>query len=238
VATLGLEGGGKRGEMKKILLIDHLDVDLIALLKYTLDKEGFHLIAHPTGENAVELCSRERPDVILLNITLPGADGLEICQTLRNHPELCSTPIIFITERRAQSDCIRGLEIGANDYIVKPFFVREVVARIKVQLRRPVEKSSLLRVGELELDRMRCRVWQSGKELSLTATEFRLLEYMMDRAGTVFSRQQLMNAVWANHHDVSDRSVDVYVFRLRRKLGADPQNSPVIRFPARLWIHF
>jgi DNA-binding response OmpR family regulator len=153
----------------------------------------------------------------------------EICQRLRSHPAQCSTPIIFISARLAEGDCIRGLELGANDYIIKPFFPREVIARIKVQLRRPVvERTSLLRVGELELDRMRRRVWRSRKELSLTANEFRLLEYLMDRAGMVFSRQ-LVDAVWSNHHEVSDRSVDVYVFRLRRKLGRDPGNPPVIR---------
>jgi two-component system phosphate regulon response regulator PhoB len=214
--------------MKKILIIED-DVKLIELLKCNLETEGFQSVAHQTGEDAIQRCDRERPDVILLDIMLPGADGLEICQRLRSHPELCSTPIILITAGRAESDCIRGLELGANDYIVKPFFLRELIARIKVQLRRPVEKSSLLRIGELELDRMRCRVWRSGTELSLTANEFRLLEYLMNRAGTVFSRQQLLNAVWSNRHDVSDRSVDVYVFRLRRKLGADPGNPPLIR---------
>jgi DNA-binding response OmpR family regulator len=214
--------------MKKILLIED-DVDLFALLKYNLEKEGFQLIGGHTGKGAVELCARERPDLFLLDIMLPDADGLEICKRLRSNPELRSTPIIFITARAAETDRIVGLELGANDYIVKPFFVREVVARIKVQLRRPLEAASLLKAGGLELDRVRCQVRLDGKDLSLTATEFRLLEYLMGRAGVVFSREQLLDAIWGNDRAVTDRTVDVYVLRLRQKLEADPANPQLIR---------
>jgi DNA-binding response OmpR family regulator len=214
--------------MKKILLIED-DVDLYALLKYNLEKEGFQLIGAHTGKGAVELCARERPDLILLDIMLPDADGLDICKRLRGHPELRSTPIIFITARAAETDRIVGLELGANDYIVKPFFVREVVARIKVQLRRPAEAGSVLKAGGLELDRVRCHVKLDGRELALTATEFRLLEYLMGRAGVVFSREQLLDAVWGNDRAVTDRTVDVYVLRLRQKLETDPGNPQLIR---------
>src|SRR5579871_2122265 len=138
--------------MKKILLIED-DVDLFALLKYNLEKEGFQLVGSHTGKGALELCARERADLIVLDIMLPDADGLDICKRLRGHPDLRSTPIIFITARAAETDRIVGLELGANDYIVKPFFVREVIARVKVQLRRPAEIASLLRAGFLELDR-------------------------------------------------------------------------------------
>ena len=214
--------------MKKILLIED-DVDLFALLKYNLEKEGFQLVGGLTGKGAVELCARERPDLVVLDILLPDADGLDICKRLRNHPELGSTPIIFITARAAETDRIVGLELGANDYIVKPFFVREVIARIKVQLRRPMETSSLLKAGSLELDRTRCQVRKGGKEILLTATEFRLLEYLMGRAGVVFSREQLLDAVWGNDRAVTDRTVDVYVLRLRQKLEPDPANPLLIR---------
>ena len=122
--------------MKKILLIED-DVDLYALLKYNLEREGFPLVGANTGKGAVELCVRERPDLIILDIMLPDSDGLDICKRLRSHSELSATPIIFITARASETDRIVGLELGANDYIVKPFFVREVIARIKVQLRRP-----------------------------------------------------------------------------------------------------
>lgn len=214
--------------MKKILLIED-DVDLFALLKYNLEKEGFQLVGGHTGKGAVDLCARERPDLIVLDIMLPDADGLDICKRLRSHAELRATPIIFITARAAETDRIVGLELGANDYIVKPFFVREVIARIKVQLRRPLETTSLLKAGSLELDRVRCQVRLDGKELSLTATEFRLLEYLMGRSGVVFSREQLLDAVWGNDRAVTDRTVDVYVLRLRQKLEADPTNPQLIR---------
>lgn len=214
--------------MKKILLIED-DVDLYALLKYNLEREGFQMTGSNTGKGAVELCIRERPDLIVLDIMLPDSDGLDICKRLRNHPEVGATPIIFITARASETDRIVGLELGANDYIVKPFFVREVIARIKVQLRRPSEAVSVLKAGGLELDRTRCQVRMNGRELSLTATEFRLLEFLMGRTGVVFSREQLLDAVWGNDRAVTDRTVDVYVLRLRQKLEAEPGNPHLIR---------
>ena len=214
--------------MKKILLIED-DVDLYALLKYNLEREGFQMTGANTGKGAIELCVRERPDLIVLDIMLPDSDGLDICKRLRNHPELNTTPIIFITARASETDRIVGLELGANDYIVKPFFVREVIARIKVQLRLPADSTAVLKAGGLELDRARCQVRINGKELSLTATEFRLLEFLMGRAGVVFSREQLLDAVWGNDRAVTDRTVDVYVLRLRQKLESEPGNPQLIR---------
>jgi len=214
--------------MKKIVLIED-DADLFSLLKYNLEKEGFRLLGGQTGKGVVELCARERPDLILLDIMLPDSDGLEICKRLRSHTELHATPLIFITARASETDRIIGLELGANDYIVKPFFVREMVARIKVQLRGPVETSLLLKGGGLELDRTRCQFRLDGKEVALTATEFRLLEHLMGRAGVVFSREQLLDAVWGHDRAVTDRTVDVYVLRLRQKLEADPANPRLIR---------
>jgi DNA-binding response OmpR family regulator len=160
---------------------------------------------------------------------LPDADGLDVCKRMRKHADLASVPVIFITARASEPDRIVGLELGANDYIVKPFFVREVIARIKVQLRRPNESVPLLKSGPLELDRARCQVRMNGKELALTATEFRLLEYLMGRAGVVFSREQLLDAVWGHDRAVTDRTVDVYVLRLRQKLESEPGNPQLIR---------
>jgi len=214
--------------MKKILLIED-DVDLYALLKYNLEREGYQMVGAHTGKGAVDLCARERPDLIVLDIMLPDSDGLDLCKRLRSHAEIGSTPIIFITARASETDRIVGLELGANDYIVKPFFVREVVARIKVQLRRPSDAAAVLKVGGLELDRTRCQVRLNGNELSLTATEFRLLEYLMGRAGVVFSREQLLDAVWGNDRAVTDRTVDVYVLRLRQKLESDEGAPQYIR---------
>jgi DNA-binding response OmpR family regulator len=214
--------------MKKIVLIED-DADLYALLKYNLEREGFQFAGSNTGKGALELCGRERPDLIMLDIMLPDSDGLDICKRLRAHAELAAIPIIFLTARASETDRIVGLELGANDYIVKPFFVREVIARIKVQLRKPSDAAGVMKAGNLELDRARCQVRLNGKELALTATEFRLLEFLMGRAGVVFSREQLLDAVWGNDRAVTDRTVDVYVLRLRQKLETEPGNPELIR---------
>src|SRR5689334_14689930 len=212
--------------MKKILLIED-DTDLFALLKYNLEKEGFSLTGSQTGRGAVDLCRQTRPDLILLDIMLPDSDGLDICNGIRNDPDLAATPIIFLTARGSETDRIVGLELGANDYVVKPFFVRELIARIKLQFRNQSATSRLLDAGGLELDRTSCQVRLNGNTLSLTATEFRLLEFLMTRPGVVFSREQLLNAVWGQDRAITDRAVDVYVLRLRQKVEQDSA-TPVL----------
>jgi DNA-binding response OmpR family regulator len=214
--------------MKKIALIED-DSDLYSLLKYNLEKEGFLLVGSQTGKGALELCRRERPDLILLDIMLPDSDGLDICKGIRSHPELTHIPVIFLTARASETDRIVGLELGANDYIVKPFFIRELIARIKIQFRGQATPSRVLKSGTLELDRTSCRVVLDGKSLSLTATEFRLLEFLMSRPGVVFSREQLLDAVWGHDRAVTDRTVDVYILRLRQKTETDPANPSLIR---------
>src|SRR6476469_7362234 len=164
--------------MRKIALIED-DSDLYALLKYNLEKEGFALVGSQTGRGAIDLCRRERPDLILLDIMLPDWDGLDICKGIRNHPELAHIPVIFLTARGSETDRIVGLELGASDYIVKPFFVRELIARIKLQFRPAVDPSRALKIGPIELDRASCRAKLNGAPLGLTATEFRLLDFMM-----------------------------------------------------------
>jgi DNA-binding response OmpR family regulator len=214
--------------MKKILLIED-DADLFALLKYNLEKEGYQTAGSQTGRGAVELCRRERPDLILLDIMLPDSDGLDICKGIRAHPELAHIPIIFLTARASETDRIVGLELGANDYIVKPFFVRELVARIKIQFRQQALPPRSLKAGALELDRTSCRVHLRGEPVGLTATEFRLLEFLMNRPGVVFNREQLLDSVWGQDRAVTDRTVDVYILRLRQKIEADPANPLYIR---------
>ncbi len=214
--------------MKKIVLIED-DADLFALLKYNLEKEGFTMVGSQTGKGAIELCRRERPDLILLDIMLPDSDGLDICKGIRSHSELAHIPVIFLTARASETDRIVGLELGANDYIVKPFFVRELIARIKIQFRGQTSASKLLKAGSLELDRSSCRVRLDNQPLSLTATEFRLLEFLMSRPGVVFSREQLLDAVWGHDRAVTDRTVDVYILRLRQKIETDPANPLLIR---------
>jgi DNA-binding response OmpR family regulator len=214
--------------MKKIVLIED-DSDLYALLKYNLEKEGFILAGAQTGRGALDLCRRERPDLVILDIMLPDSDGLDICKGIRAHPELANTPVIFLTARASESDRIVGLELGANDYIVKPFFIRELIARVKTQFRGQTPAAKLIRLGALELDRSSCRVRMNSQELTLTATEFRLLEYLMSRPGVVFSREQLLDAVWGQDRAVTDRTVDVYILRLRHKVEVDPANPLLIR---------
>ncbi|MBV9304271.1 MAG: response regulator transcription factor [Acidobacteriaceae bacterium] len=214
--------------MKKIVLFED-DADLYSLLKYNLEKEGFAFAGLQTGKGAIDFCRRERPDLILLDIMLPDSDGLDICKLIRRHQELANIPVIFLTARASETDRIVGLELGANDYIVKPFFIRELIARIKIQFRGQTTAARLLRAGNLELDRTSCRVRLDGALLTMTATEFRLLEFLMSRPGVVFSREQLLDAVWGHDRAVTDRTVDVYVLRLRQKIEVDPANPQFIR---------
>lgn len=214
--------------MRKIALVED-DADLYALVKYNLEKEGFSVVGSQTGRGVVDLFRRERPDLILLDIMLPDSDGLEICKAVRQHTELAHIPVIFLTARASETDRIVGLELGANDYIVKPFFVRELVARIKIQFRGQATASKVLKAAALELDRSRCEARLDGNLLTLTATEFRLLEFLMSRPGVVFSREQLLDAVWGHDRAVTDRTVDVYILRLRQKIESDPANPIFIR---------
>lgn len=215
--------------MKRIVLIED-DADLFSLLQYNLEKEGFTLTGMQTGKGAVEFCRQARPDLVLLDIMLPDSDGLEICKKLRQDPELANVPVIFLTARGSETDRIVGLEIGANDYVVKPFFVRELIARVKLQF-RSAERTSparMLAAGGLELDPASRQVRLHGASVGLTATEFRLLEYMMGHPGVVFSREQLLDAVWGLDRAITDRAVDVYVLRLRQKIEADPAAPTLI----------
>ncbi len=214
--------------MRKIALVED-DADLYALVKYNLEKEGFGVVGAQTGRGVLDLCRRERPDLILLDIMLPDSDGLEICKGIRQHPELAHIPVIFLTARASETDRIVGLELGANDYIVKPFFIRELIARVKIQFRGQTNVNRVLKAAALELDRSSCEVRLEGSLLTLTATEFRLLEFLMSRPGVVFSREQLLDAVWGHDRAVTDRTVDVYILRLRQKIEADPANPLLIR---------
>src|ERR1041385_2895087 len=160
--------------MRKILIIED-DSDLVTLLRYNLEKEGFHCLHAQTGKDALGLCRQWRPDLVLLDIMLPDCDGFEICKRIRTDPDLAQVPIIFLTARGEEADRIIGLEIGANDYVVKPFFVRELLARIRLQFRSQSSPARTLEAGGLELDRNSRRVRLHGEDLSLTATEYRLL---------------------------------------------------------------
>ena len=214
--------------MKKILLIED-DADIFTLVQYNLEKEGFAFAGAKTGRGAVQLCRREKPDLIILDIMLPDSDGLDICRAIRSDPELAHLPILFLTARAAETDRIVGLEIGANDYIVKPFYVRELIARVRTQFRTAATQSNVLRDGDLELNRTTCQVKLRGDDVSLTATEFRMLDYLMSRPGVVFSREQLLDSVWGSGHAITDRAIDVYILRLRQKVESNPASPERIR---------
>jgi DNA-binding response OmpR family regulator len=213
--------------MKKILLIED-DADLVALLKYNLEREGYAFAGSQTGKGAVELCRREKPDLLLLDIMLPDSDGLEICRAVRAHASLSHIPVIFLTAKATETDRIVGLELGADDYIVKPFFVRELIARIKVHLRDRAAHPKVLKAGPLELNSATCTVLLDEQPVALTATEFKLLEFLMSHPGVVFSRDQLLDAVWGHGRAVTTRTVDVYILRLRQKLDAGPGTPAMI----------
>ena len=163
--------------MKKIALIED-DADLYNLVQYNLDKEGFQVVGSQTGKGALDLCRRENPDLVILDIMLPDSDGLEICKGIRANTELANTPVIFLTARASETDRIVGLELGANDYIVKPFFIRELIARIKIHFRGPAAVTKILRSGDLELDRGRGIPYEAGGAASSPAA--------LDRVGLHF----------------------------------------------------
>jgi len=213
--------------MKKILLIEH-DASLLTMLRDNLEQEGITLTASRSGKGALALCRQLRPDLILLEMALPDGSGLDICKAVRADPDMGGTPIIFLTGRALEVDRVLALEMGANDYIVKPFFVRELIARIKLQFRNPAVPPRFLESGGLQLDRGACRVHRNGVLLDLTATEFRLLEVLMSQPGIVFRREQLLNSVWGHRRAITEGSVYVYVTRLRQKIEIDPANPVYI----------
>jgi DNA-binding response OmpR family regulator len=215
--------------VQKIALIED-DSDLHELLRHTLETQGYSFVGLHTGEGAVEFLRRNRPDVVVLDIMLPGQDGIEICRRLRADPELRSIHVIFLTALTSETDRILGLEMGADDYIVKPFSVRELMARIKARLRsRSDEQPATLKAGPLELNRTQYMVRLEGKPVPLTATEFRLLDHLMSHPGQVFSRQRLLDAVWGNRRDILERTVDAYIVRLRNKIEDEPSRPRWIR---------
>jgi len=207
-----------------VLIVDD-EKDLVDLVRYHLEKEGFQCLQASDGLTALRLTQEQRPDLLVLDLMLPGLDGLEICRQLRRDPMTASLPIIMLTAKAAEVDRVVGLEIGADDYLVKPFSPRELVARVKAILRRLKASSSLptQRVGTLEVDEARHQVRVGGVPVLLTAKEFDLLRALMRVNGRVLSREQLLEAVWGypDASEVESRTVDVHIQRLRDKLTAE-----------------
>jgi DNA-binding response OmpR family regulator len=205
------------------------DRDLFELVEYALRAAGHDVVGQRTAEGALGFLRAARPDLIVLDVLLPEGDGIEICRQVRADPLLERTPVIFLTALGGETDRVIGLEIGANDYVVKPFSVRELIARVKIHLRASSGAREVLRAGPLELDAGQRTVTVDGKPASLTATEFRLLEHLMRHPGQVFRRERLLDAVWGDRRDVMERTVDAYIVRLRNKLEKDPSKPRWIR---------
>ncbi len=205
------------------------DRDLANLLRYAFEQEGFEFADTHDGLGATEFFHQERPDAIVLDVMLPGLDGFSICREIRMDPHLKEIPVVFLTARTQEADRLRGLEIGGDDYVVKPFSVRELVARVKLRIRGRARLDPVYRLGGLELDQERREVRLDGKVIAVTATEFQILETMIRHPGRVFSRARLLNAVWGVACNVSDRTVDVHIRRLRSKVEADSSHPRYIQ---------
>jgi two-component system phosphate regulon response regulator PhoB len=206
---------------KPRILIAEDEEPLALLLRYNLEAEGCEVEVAARGDEA-ELIIRENvPDLLLLDWMLPGLSGIELCRRLRTRRETERLPVIMLTARGEEGDRVRGLATGADDYVVKPFSVPELLARVRALLRRakPSETAELLTFGDIELDRSQHRVRRGGKPLRLGPTEFRLLEFLMSAPGRVFSREQLLDRVWGRDVYIDERTVDVHVGRLRKALG-------------------
>jgi len=196
--------------------------DIAEVLEYNLEREGFDTFTVLRGDTAMDSLRAQRPDLILLDLMLPGLDGLELCRLLKRDVATAQIPMIMLTAKGDEVDRIVGLELGADDYIAKPFSPREVVLRVKAVLRRgqePIMAGEALVAGEVSLDVPGHRLFIRGEEVALTATEFRLLKLLMERSGRVLTRDMLLTEGWGYAEDVDSRTVDTHVRRLRRKLG-------------------
>ncbi len=211
-----------------ILIVEDED-DVAVLLRYNLEAEGFRVATASSGDEAVERIRDGVPDLILLDWMLPGLSGIELCRRWRTREETARTPIIMITARGEEEERVRGLATGADDYVVKPFSIPELLARVNALLRRssPQLVTALLKAGDLELDRTSHRVRRGGREVHLGPTEYRLLEYLMRHPGRVYSREQLLDGVWGNDVYVDERTVDVHVGRLRKAINRHRDADPI-----------
>ena len=214
--------------MAKVMIVE--DEEAVSLmLRYNLEAEGFEVEQAFRGDEADIRLKEITPDLLLLDWMLPGLSGIELCRRLRARPETERLPVIMLTARGEESERVRGLATGADDYVVKPFSVPELIARVKAMLRRakPEAVSSLLTAGDIELDRETRRVRRSAREIHLGPTEFRLLEFLMQSPGRVFSREQLLNGVWGHDVYVDERTVDVHVGRLRKSINRGRARDPI-----------
>jgi len=207
---------------KKILLIED-EQDIVELVTYNLHREGFEVVSSRSGEDGLKKAQTMKPDLVLLDIMLPGINGLDICRTLKGENTTDQIPIIMLTARNEDIDVVTGLEVGADDYVTKPFSPRILIARIRAMLRRSEngnkKETPLITFGDMAIDRGRHTVTIKNKPIQLTLTEFQLLLVLIKRRGWVFDRSQLIDELRDGHHVITDRAIDVQVANLRKKLG-------------------
>ncbi|MBG1233741.1 phosphate regulon transcriptional regulator PhoB [Aestuariivirga litoralis] len=215
--------------MSAYILIVEDEAAIHQLLAYNLESEGFRTKVVETGEDVHPALTEEMPDLVLLDWMLPGLSGIEVCRMIRSKPETQKLPVIMLTARGEETERVRGLATGADDYVIKPFSVPEVMARIRSILRRvkPEAVSETLLSGDITLDRIKKRVSRGQRDIALSPTEFRLLEYLMQSPGRVYSRAQLLDRVWGNDNFVDERTVDVHVGRLRKNLSRGRELDPI-----------
>lgn len=217
--------------VKPTIFVVEDDPDISRLVRHHLEGAGFGVRLFASSSGVLPDAERHRPALFLLDIMVPGQDGLELCRRIRQMPALVMVPIIFLTAKSGEADRILGLELGADDYIPKPFSPRELVARVKAVLRRferPLSPTPI-RVGAIEIDPGAMVLTVAGRPVTTTATEFRLLDYLARHSGRVFSRDQLLDSVWRDTAYVTPRSVDVYVRRIREKIEPDPENPRYLK---------
>ena len=207
---------------EKIIVVDD-EEDILELVKYNLEREGFQITCAESGEKALQRTQDEPPDLIVLDLMLPGIDGLEVARRLKQDQKTAVIPIVMLTAKGEEADIVTGLELGADDYITKPFSPRVLIARIKAVLRRqstqPKDPDQILNIGNLTIDSGRRTVSAAGNNVDLTFSEFQILLYLAARPGWVFTRAQIVDAVRGDNYPVTDRSVDVQIAGLRKKLG-------------------
>ena len=214
--------------MPKVLIVED-EEPLSLLLRYNLEADGYDVDSCDRGDDAEIRLRETQPDLLLLDWMLPGLSGIELCRRVRARSETERLPIIMLTARGEEAERIRGLATGADDYVVKPFSIPELMARVRAILRRarPEVVSTMLKSGDLELDKETHRVRRNGKEIHLGPTEFRLLEFLMTSPGRVFSREQLLDGVWGHDVYVDERTVDVHVGRLRKAINKGKVKDPI-----------
>ena len=212
----------KHSIQKNILVVDD-EEDILKLVEYNLMQEGFQAKTSTSGEEALKLAREEHPDLIVLDLMLPGIDGLDICKLLKSDLDTSKIPILMITAKGEESDIVKGLESGADDYITKPFSPKVLVARVKSVLRRyaqpEISEDEVIKYNEITIHPSKRQVTVSGKLIDLTYTEFEILHFLIRRPGWVFTRNEIVDKVRGNNYHVTDRSVDVQIVGLRKKLG-------------------